>query len=75
MASNDHRYMATGKWQKKRSTKSTPIVYTLFRLFSLVFDHFCTFSLVFALFGLPFFAIRFRTFFAPFAYCRLAAAI
>ena len=41
--------MATAK---ERSTKSTPIVSTLFRLFSVVFDRFCTFSLVFALFEL-----------------------
>ena len=34
---------------KKRSPKSIPIVFALFRLFSLVLDHFCTF---FALFGL-----------------------
>ena len=38
--------MATAIW-----LKSTPIVFALFRLFSLVFDRFHTFSLVFALFG------------------------
>ena len=36
----------------KQSTKSSPIVFTLFPLFSLVFALFRTFSLVFALFGL-----------------------
>ena len=43
-----------GHWNmaRKRSTKSTPIVLALFRLFSVVFDRFRTFSLVCTLFGL-----------------------
>ena len=45
---NGHRW----KMAPKRSTKSTPITFALFRLFSLVFNRFCTFSLLFALSGL-----------------------
>ena len=37
---------------KKRSSKGTPIVFALFRMFSHFFDRFHAFSLVFALFGL-----------------------
>ena len=63
--------MATqyGHWKmaKERSPKSTPIVFALFRLFSLVFDRFCTFSLVFTLFGLSVSVLGrpFSHFFAP----------
>ena len=68
---NGYRYMSTGKWQKQ-STKSAPIVFALFRLFSIIFD------LFFALFGLSVsdrFLPSVFALFAPFACCHLATAI
>ena len=62
---------------KKRLTKSTPIVFALFRLFSLVFDRFRTFSPVFAIFGMSVFdrfwpsVFAFFAPFAPFSGCHL----
>ena len=73
--------LENGHWKmaKKRSTKNTAIVFALLRLFSLVFDRFCTFSLVFALFGLSvsdrFWPTIFALFFAPFACCHVVAHV
>ena len=52
---NGHRQMATAKWPRnnqQKALRSFSHFFACFRVFLLVFDRCCTFSLVFALFGL-----------------------
>ena len=56
---NGHCYMATGKWPKNDQQKAPPIVFALFRLFSLVFFRlFRPFLLSFRSFTRSFFSLR-----------------